>query len=84
VATWSSTWIGFKAAEAGQFQRHGEWMTRSFLLMCSAVVLRLLAAIVDTLEVSSVSYGVLAWLSWLPMLVAYELLMRLRLGDRTT
>ena len=74
VATWATTWVGFRAASAGRMRQHGEWMTRSFLLMCSAVMLRLLAAIVNASEVSSISYGVLAWLSWLPMLVGYELL----------
>ena len=73
VATFGSTWAGYRAAVAGRIREHGQWMTRSYLLMCSAVLLRFFAAIVNAFELYWISYSALAWLSWLPSLLIYEI-----------
>ena len=72
VLLWATTWIAFRHALLGRISQHGQWMMRSFVLMSSAVVLRLLAAIVNTFEIEWIPYGAMAWLSWLPTLLAYE------------
>ncbi len=76
IATFACTWLGYRAGVDWRLREHGRWMTRSYLLMCSAVMLRFLAAIVNTFELDWISYGALAWLSWLPMLVIYEIVLR--------
>jgi uncharacterized membrane protein len=40
VATGVTTWLGFIAAKGGRIAKHQQWMTRSYLLICSAVLLR--------------------------------------------
>ena len=72
VSTFACTWFGYRAATKRDFRKHRQWMTRSYLLMCSAIILRFLAAIVNTFELYWISYSTLAWLSWLPSLIIYE------------
>lgn len=78
VATAFTTLKGFNAAQRGQFASHRRWMTRSYLLICSAVMLRFLAALVSHFRLG-ISYAVLAWLSWLPWLLIYEVILKLSL-----
>jgi uncharacterized membrane protein len=76
VATAASTWMGFTAARQGEFSRHQRWMTRSFILLCSAVLLRFLAAVANRFELDFLTYGAMAWLCWLPSLAVYEIAVR--------
>ena len=76
IATFVTTLSGFRAARLGRFIRHRQWMTRSYLLICSAVVLRLIAAVCAQLELDHITYGAMAWLSWLPSLLIYETVLR--------
>ena len=75
LATGFTTWLGFNSARQGQFIKHRQWMTRSYLLICSAVLLRFIAALTNQFELS-ITYGAMAWLSWLPSLIAYEIILR--------
>ncbi len=75
VATWFATWWGFRAARRGLIVMHRQWMTRSYLLICSAVLLRFIAALTNHFELG-ISYGMMAWLSWVPSLVVYEIVRR--------
>jgi uncharacterized membrane protein len=77
IATGLATWQGFIAARQGQFAKHRQWMTRSYLLICSAVLLRFIAALTNQFELG-ITYGAMAWLSWLPSLVVYEIILRRR------
>lgn len=70
-----STVLAWRAALQRRFTSHRRWMTRSYLLMVSAILLRLIdpalrnAGVPDTL-----SYQWSVWLSWVPSLVLFELL----------
>ncbi len=70
-ATWFTTWQGVAFARAGKLSKHRRWMTRSYLLICSAVVLRFIAALTNRFHLG-ISYDVMAWLSFVPSLVIYE------------
>lgn len=77
IATVYTTWQGFVAVRRGRIDRHQQWMNRSYLLICSAVLLRFIAGVTNHFELG-ISYGAMAWLSWLPSLVVYELVLRVQ------
>ena len=58
------------------YPSHGRWMLRSYLLCCSAVLLRLLgfAAAKAGFPPTQITYAVLVWLSWLPGWLLLELI----------
>lgn len=74
VATAGCTLAGVVTARRRQFARHRRWMVRSFVLLCSAVVLRLIsgAATVVGVESPETAYIAAAWASWLVPLAAAE------------
>jgi hypothetical protein len=75
--TWGFTWIAWREARAGRYASHGRWMCRSYLLMCSAILLRLVRYLLEPLELETVfAYQISVWLSWLPPLIALEWLLR--------
>jgi hypothetical protein len=63
------------AIKSGNIPKHKEYMTRSFILANSAILLRLFSFIsnhyIHADPVSS--YILIVWLSWLPWLLIYEL-----------
>ena len=66
--------LGWRAAVMRQFARHKRWMWRCFLLLCSAVVLRLLGGLGTVIGVQSDWFDpVASWSSWLVPLAAFEL-----------
>jgi hypothetical protein len=66
--------LGWGAAVRRQFAVHRVWMWRTFLLLCSAVVLRLLAGLATVLDIRSPWFDPLAsWANWLLPLLAFEL-----------
>lgn len=71
LGTGFATWQGFRSARQGRIAQHRQWMTRSYLLICSAVLLRFIAAITNQFELG-ITYGAMAWLSWVPSLAIYE------------
>lgn len=75
VATGVTTWLGFIAAKRGGIAKHQQWMTRSYLLICSAVLLRFIAALTNQFELG-LTYGAMAWLSWVPSLLVYEVVLQ--------
>jgi drug/metabolite transporter (DMT)-like permease len=62
-----------------RYQRHRRWMLRCYVLICSAVVLRLISGAAGLIGVPSpeAAYIVAAWSSWLLPLAALELIERL-------
>ncbi len=82
VATAFCTAAGWRFAVLRQFAVHRRWMWRSYLLLCSTVVLRIIGGLA---VVSGISFAGLdiftAWASWLIPLGIHELLQR-RLGVR--
>lgn len=74
---------GWIAAVSKRFREHRRWMSRCYVLLCSAVVLRLSAglAIVTGIE-SEWTYPLTAWTCWLVPLGVYELIQSSRLAPR--
>ncbi len=73
VATFATCFFGWRAAMARRFPSHERWMQRCYVLLCSAVVLRLIGGLATILEFdNSWSYPFAAWFSWLGPLLALE------------
>ena len=75
-AAWWFTWKAWRAAVNKRFAEHGRWMCRSYLMMCSAILLRLIHFLMQPLALDpTLSYQWAAWLSWLPPLLVFEIVM---------
>lgn len=67
------TLLAWRDALRRRIQSHRRWMTRSYLMMVSAVLLRLIDPLLRDLGVPDVpSYVCSLWLSWVPSLVVFE------------
>ena len=79
AATASCAITGVVQAWRRRYDRHRRWMLRSYILICSAVVLRLISGAAGLVGVPSpeAAYIIAAWSSWLFPLAAYELVERL-------
>ena len=79
VATAGCAVAGVVHARRGRYDRHRRWMLRCYVLLCSAVALRLISGAAGLVGVASPeqAYVVAAWGSWLVPLAAYELAERL-------
>jgi uncharacterized membrane protein len=74
ILTGMSVALGARCAIKGRFAEHRRWMWRCFLLLCSAVVLRLLGGLATVTGVTAPWVDPLAtWMSWLLPLGAFEL-----------
>jgi hypothetical protein len=74
VATAVCVLFGWRAAVQRRFAEHRRWMWRCFLLLCSAVVLRLMGGFVTVTGIGEEwGYPMAAWVSWLGPLAVYEL-----------
>lgn len=84
VATAGCAIVGVVHARRRRFDRHRRWMLRCYVLLCSAVVLRLISGAASVIGVSSPedAYIVAAWSSWLVPLAAYEVVERSSLFRR--
>jgi hypothetical protein len=79
VLTAGCTALGWRAAVQRRFLIHRRWMWRSFLLLCSAVLLRVLGGLGTTLGVESLWYDpAVSWISWLAPLAVFECLELIR------
>jgi uncharacterized membrane protein len=71
--------LGVKAAICGRFADHRRWMWRGYLLLCSAVVLRLFGGLATVAGVTAPWFDPVAnWMSWLTPLAVFELRERTR------
>src|SRR5690606_26568709 len=69
--------LGWKAAVQRRFAEHRRWMARTFVLLCSAVTIRLLGGWATIYEVESLWFDPLAaWACWVVPLAAFELATR--------
>lgn len=74
VLTWAFTLLAWRRARSRQYAEHGRWMCRSYLLLCSAIALRLIHILLRPLDLEpTVVYQWSAWLSWVPSLAIFEL-----------
>jgi hypothetical protein len=66
--------LGTRSAVMRRFSDHRRWMWRCYLLLCSAVVLRLMGGLATVTGVFAPWVDPLAtWLCWLVPLTAFEL-----------
>ena len=74
VVTAACAVLGWRAAVQRRFADHRRWMLRCYLLLCSAVVLRLIGGLASVTAIGGEwSYPLAAWTSWLVPLTIFEL-----------
>lgn len=78
VATASCAIVGVVYSWRRRYDRHRRWMLRSYVLICSAVALRLISGTAGLVGVPNPehAYIVAAWSSWLFPLTAFEVVER--------
>src|SRR5262249_60827761 len=65
---------GWRTAVARKFNEHEGWMWRTYLLLCSAVVIRIIGGLAAVLQLDAPGvYPVSVWVSWLGPLLIFEL-----------
>lgn len=73
VAIWASTAMAWREALVRRFASHERWMLRSYTLMCSAILLRLISFCLSHFQLSHLfRYQLAAWLSWVPAILFLE------------
>ncbi|WP_238537825.1 DUF2306 domain-containing protein [Zavarzinella formosa] len=67
--------MGVVAARRRRFDQHRRWMTRCFVLICSAITLRLLSGAMGLLDLPNPeeAYVIASWSSWLVPLAVVEI-----------
>lgn len=81
--TWIATFLGWCFGRRGNAQCHAKWMMRSYVLLASAICLRMLHPILSGFELShELTYQLSVWMSWLLPLSVLEMgnLRRYRAG----
>jgi hypothetical protein len=74
VATATCVFLGWRNAVTRRFVEHRWWMWRCFLLLCSAVVIRLVGGLATVTDYDGAwVYPLTAWVSWLGPLAVFEL-----------
>lgn len=73
VATGLFVLLGWRSAVNRRFVQHRVWMLRCYVLLCSAVILRLIAGLSTVAGVEGAwTYQMSAWTSWLVPLAILE------------
>jgi uncharacterized membrane protein len=71
---WAFTWIAWRRAKSMRYAEHGLWMCRSYVMMSSAILLRLSHYLIQPLNLDpTLAYQLAAWLSWVPAIAVLEL-----------
>lgn len=78
AATGICALVGVGYARRRRYDQHRRWMLRCYVLICSAVTLRLISGAAGLLGVSHVedAYIAATWSSWLVPLAVYEIVER--------
>lgn len=77
VVTAICTIMGLRSAVNKKMVQHRTWMCRCFVLLCSAVVQRMMGGLGTVLEIQSPwAYPVISWASWLGPLLVFEFINR--------
>jgi hypothetical protein len=86
AATAACAIVGVVHARRRRFDSHRRWMLRCFILICSAVALRLISGAAGLIGVPSPeqAYIAAAWASWLLPLATYEIVERVPRLARTS
>src|SRR5262245_24866457 len=73
IVTAACAVLGWRAAVSRRFDEHKRWMWRLYLLLCSAVVIRLIGGTAAVLQVDGEwVYPVSVWTSWALPLTTFE------------
>ena len=73
IVTAACTLMGLRAAVQRRFDVHRRWMWRTYLLLCSAVVIRLIGGLATVCQFDALwLYPLSAWASWLVPLLVFE------------
>jgi hypothetical protein len=73
IATAACAAAGWRAAVGRRFDEHRRWMWRLYLLLCSAVVIRLIGGMAAVLQLDAEwLYPLSCWISWLGPLMVFE------------
>ncbi len=73
IVTAACAGLGWRAAVTRRFAIHRRWMLRTFILLCSAVVIRMIGGLATVLAFDAVwLYPASCWVSWLLPLVVFE------------
>jgi hypothetical protein len=73
IATAVFAAAGWRAAVARRFVEHRRWMWRTYILLCSAVVIRLIGGMATVSQVDALwLYPVSCWVSWLGPVMIFE------------
>jgi hypothetical protein len=76
IATAVCVLFGWRAAVQRRFATHERWMWRTYLLLVSAVLIRLIGGLATVVGFSELwLYPLSCWASWLVPLLVYELLL---------
>ena len=79
IATFVCALMGWRSAMSRRFAEHQLWMNRCFLLLCSAIVLRVLSGAATVLKSEEImTYPVFAWISAVVPVTMYEVVRRLK------
>lgn len=78
IATAGCAIAGISHARRHQYEQHRRWMLRCYILICSAVVLRLASGAAETIGAANPeqAYAIAAWSSWLVPIAMFELIER--------
>ena len=81
IATGICAITGTKYARKYQFEAHRRWMIRCYVLICSAIVLRMTTGLFEMISVTNAeaAYIFTAWTSWLIPLGITEMLLRMNM-----
>ena len=83
ILTGLSIFMGWRSAVRRQFVAHRLWMWRCFLLLSSAVVLRLIGGFVTGTNIGDAwAYPVATWVSWMLPLAVFELALTIKQETR--
>lgn len=76
LLTWGFTFVGWRHSRAKRYARHGRWMIRSYVMMCSAVLLRINHVLLEPTSLDAqLKYQLSAWLSFVPSMILVEFLL---------
>lgn len=74
LATAACVALGWRTAVKRRFAEHQRWMSRTFILLCSAVVIRMIGGLATVAHFDAAwLYPLSTWASWLVPLLVFEL-----------
>jgi uncharacterized membrane protein len=73
IATAACVALGWRAAVIRRFGDHRRWMQRAYVLLCSAVVIRIIGGLATVAQWDALwIYSISTWGSWLVPLLVFE------------